>query len=89
MVTGSGTSFIDRSIASGADLLITGDVKYHQAVEAREKGLSVIDMGHYHSELITVKIISEKLNELFGEDLDVHLSRKERDPFTVIGEKRK
>ncbi|WP_029898612.1 Nif3-like dinuclear metal center hexameric protein [Desulfohalovibrio reitneri] len=44
---GSGTSLMDAAFAAGADAFVTGDVKYHQAQEAR--GL-VIDVGHFSLE---------------------------------------
>lgn len=49
-VGGSGADYIDDAVAAGADLLITGDVKHHDGQYAYEKGLMVIDIGHFHSE---------------------------------------
>jgi len=48
--TGSGGSLIKEAKENGADLLITGDITYHQAIEAKELGISVIDVTHFHSE---------------------------------------
>lgn len=47
---GSGASYADLARDKGCDLLVTGDVKYHDAVDAVEAGLSLIDLGHYESE---------------------------------------
>lgn len=41
---GSGSSLAGAAAARGADLLITGDVKYHTALESP---ISIIDMGHF------------------------------------------
>ncbi len=54
---GSGSSELHRAIENGADTLITGDITYHTAVEAKELGLNLIDITHFHSE------------KHFGEDL--------------------
>lgn len=50
VLPGSGSSFVAAAAASGADVLITGDVDHHRAVEARDAGLSVIDPGHAATE---------------------------------------
>ncbi len=47
-VPGSGGSFVEASI--GADVLVTGDVKHHEAAMALEKGMAVIDAGHIPTE---------------------------------------
>lgn len=44
---GSGGSLIPRATQAGADVFVTGDVKYHQALEALEQGLFVVDVGHF------------------------------------------
>ena len=33
-----------------ADCFLTGDIKYHDAMEAKARGLSLIDIRHYESE---------------------------------------
>lgn len=45
--TGSGTSLLDLATASGADIFITGDVKYHTALETT---VCILDVGHHSLE---------------------------------------
>jgi putative NIF3 family GTP cyclohydrolase 1 type 2 len=33
------------------DVFLTGDIKYHDAMEAKLKGISLIDIGHFESEV--------------------------------------
>ena len=47
LCTGSGSSLMAAAHASGADVFITGDVKYHAALEAP---LCVLDVGHHSLE---------------------------------------
>jgi dinuclear metal center YbgI/SA1388 family protein len=47
VVPGSGGSFIS---GVSADVLITGDVKHHEAAVALENGMAVIDAGHIPTE---------------------------------------
>ena len=49
VLPGSGGSFIS-AVAGQADVLITGDVSHHQARDALDRGLAVIDVGHAPSE---------------------------------------
>lgn len=52
------------------DLLITGDLKYHDAQELLEKGLFTVDAGHYGTEKHFVEAMSELLEEEFPQ-LDI------------------
>lgn len=56
LVTGSGGSFIRNLV--GIDCLITGDVKYHEAMEAQALGINVMDCGHYELECYFGEILS-------------------------------
>lgn len=47
LVTGAGMSMLDEV---QADCFLTGDIKYHDAIEAKSRGISLIDIGHYESE---------------------------------------
>jgi putative NIF3 family GTP cyclohydrolase 1 type 2 len=49
VVPGSGGSFVAEA-AGVADVLVTGDVSHHQARDALDRGLSIIDVGHAPSE---------------------------------------
>jgi dinuclear metal center YbgI/SA1388 family protein len=50
VVTGSGSSCLKEALKNNVDILLTGDITYHTAMEARELGLNLIDITHYHSE---------------------------------------
>ena len=51
---GSGATLSSRAVALGADVFITGDVKYHEAQAAVDNGLIIIDAGHFPTENIFV-----------------------------------
>jgi dinuclear metal center YbgI/SA1388 family protein len=46
VIPGSGAEAIARGVAQVADVLITGDVKYHDARAAQAQGLALIDAPH-------------------------------------------
>ncbi|HZJ84178.1 MAG TPA: Nif3-like dinuclear metal center hexameric protein [Syntrophomonadaceae bacterium] len=52
VIGGSGASFIHKVAQQNVDVLVTGDVKYHEAQEAEKLGLAVIDAGHHGTEEI-------------------------------------
>ncbi|MBL0686689.1 MAG: Nif3-like dinuclear metal center hexameric protein [Sulfurospirillum sp.] len=47
LTTGSGGDLIDQV---DADCFLSGDFKYHQALEAKENNLNLLDIGHFESE---------------------------------------
>ena len=77
LTTGSGASLM-RSIV--ADCFLTGDIKYHDAMEARTVGLSMIDIGHYESERYFGEILAPYLENL---GLGVIISPS-KNPFTYL-----
>ena len=50
VVGGSGGSLIALAKRSGAHVLVTGDLRHHEVLEAKHLGLAVIDAGHFHTE---------------------------------------
>lgn len=61
---GSGAFAIDHAIASGADLYITSDIKYHEFYKAENK-LIIADIGHYESEQYTKNLLVDYLTKKF------------------------
>lgn len=43
---GSGSSLIDAAIEAQADVYISGDITYHHALDAKNVGLTILDVGH-------------------------------------------
>ncbi len=85
--TGSGGSMIEKVLAAGADVFITGDMKYHEARLAEESGLAVLDIGHFASEKLVLEPLGDFLRsraQSEGLELEVFVSESEKDPFTVI-----
>lgn len=61
---GAGSFLINNAIASGADVFVTGDVKYHDFFDADGKVL-IADIGHFESEQFTTEIFYEILSKKF------------------------
>ena len=84
---GSGASLISDALRQGADCLVTGDVKYHDAQRARAEGLLLIDAGHFGTEILMVKQISEQLRQAAADRqwlLEIIEMTGEVDPFRWV-----
>ena len=64
VVNGSGMSYWRKVKSLGADLFITGDIGYHEALDAKESGMSLIDIGHFESETCFTKLLKKELEDL-------------------------
>lgn len=85
--TGSGGSLVQEFLGSGADVFITGDMKYHEAREIEQAGLALIDVGHFASEHIVVALLVQRLvssAETAGFEIDVRGFDGETDPFIMV-----
>lgn len=82
--TGSGMNFLQSAIGK-ADVFITGDVKFHEAQEARDLGIGIIDVGHYGSENIAMPSIKLYLDSFAIEsNIKIVISNINEDPFITI-----
>lgn len=61
MLNGAGNKFISAARFAGADVLVTGDMQYHEMVDAVEAGMCIIDAGHFATEKIMIPAMSNYL----------------------------
>ena len=64
--SGSGAEYIQELEKIGIDVFITGDLKHHQALSAKD--MTIIDLGHFQSERFVVDIFKNMLKD---EDVEV------------------
>lgn len=85
LCSGSGSSLLREACRAGADCLVTGDVKYHDARDAEDLGIALIDAGHFPTERIMVAAVTEQLRNMLAKtghtECDVMPCTIERDPF--------
>jgi putative NIF3 family GTP cyclohydrolase 1 type 2 len=85
--SGSGAGLLADFFASGAQVFISGDLRYHDARDVEASHLGLIDIGHFASEHLFVGVLAEKLAGIFADlkmDLTVKACEIEKDPFTVL-----
>lgn len=66
--TGSAGSLVGDVLASGASVLVAGEVRYHDALDALEAGLAVIELGHDVSEWPLVGLLEDAVLGMPGCD---------------------
>jgi dinuclear metal center YbgI/SA1388 family protein len=58
---GSGGSAVGDALAAGADVLVTGDIRHHVALDALELGLALVDAGHHATEVAAMPAFAERV----------------------------
>lgn len=79
---GAGKSMVGAALASGADVLVTGDIDHHTGIDANDMGLPIIDAGHYGTEYLYIQDMKEFLAEKCPE-LKV-ITAEIKHPFQVL-----
>lgn len=82
--SGAGSEYIEPAMMNGCDVFITGDVKYHEAVNAREMGMCVIDAGHFGTERIFPEAFTELMYSNEFTEVDFIISSVDINPFEKI-----
>lgn len=80
---GAGGSMIEHGLAARAEVLITGDIGHHDAQDAAENHMAVIDAGHYGLEHIFIPYMKAYLERQFGLEIEV-VEAEEAFPARVI-----
>lgn len=82
VLPGSGSGDIDLAVQKGADVMITGDISHHNGIDAVEKGISIIDAGHYGVEKLFIPYMKDYFHREMPELVIVCAPVKE--PFFEI-----
>lgn len=77
---GSGSEFINEAYENGADALVTGDIKFHTALESP---IVLFDIGHFESEILVMKVFEKLLSGLDGLEI---VRALEKSPFNHFRE---
>jgi putative NIF3 family GTP cyclohydrolase 1 type 2 len=67
LVGGAGAALVSLASKKGADLLITGDIRHHEALEAESLGLALVDGGHFYTEKAALGPFGDRLKAAFAE----------------------
>lgn len=84
LCTGAGVEMCALAQNIGCQVFITGDVKHHDAVDAMEMGMNVIDAGHYGTEKIFINNMAAQLKTIFGDKIEIIEAESNRNPFDFL-----
>lgn len=73
---GSGSEFINEAVENGADAYVTGDLKFHTALDSK---IVLFDIGHFESEIPVLKVFEELLQK----NVEIVFASEES-PFKII-----
>ncbi len=79
IVCGAGGELLADALRARADVLLTGELRFHDYLHARAEGLALILPGHYTTERCGVENLAERLQSQFPQ-LHVWASTRESDP---------
>jgi dinuclear metal center YbgI/SA1388 family protein len=79
---GAGDDFVG-DVRRNADVLLTGEARYHRAIEAEALGVGLIVAGHHETERPGVEHLARKIEATFP-DLEVWASRLEANPLRSL-----
>lgn len=81
VVGGDGKDYIDAAIASGADTYVSGRISYNIMAEASERGINLIEAGHYFTEQPVTSFFQ---NIIAKADPDVYVEIASSNNITTI-----
>ena len=73
----------DSVFMTSCDAFITGEMKHHELLYAKEKGIAAFVAGHYHSEIIYREVFMYFLREKFPE-VEFMVSESENPPSRYL-----
>ncbi len=77
IATGSGKSMIKYAQTVDCDVIITGDIDYHTALDCVAQGLCIIDAGHFGLEKLFITYMQEYLKREVPQVTAIQSSQKE------------
>ena len=80
---GAGDDFLGDAMQAEADVLLTGEVRFHHALEAEALDIGLVVAGHHATERPGVEELAERIARAFP-SLTVWPSLRERDPLQHV-----
>jgi dinuclear metal center YbgI/SA1388 family protein len=77
---GSAGELLDAARAEGCDCFVTGEARFHTALEAQAAGMTMLLLGHYASERFALEELALRITDAYPE-LECWASRDEADPI--------
>jgi dinuclear metal center YbgI/SA1388 family protein len=83
VVCGAGGELLADAARAAADVLVTGELRFHDFLTARARGLALVLPGHYATERFGVEELARRLQREWP-DAQIWASRREGDPSAWV-----
>ena len=83
VVGGAGGEYALEAAGCGADAFVTGEVRHHEAIAARARGVTLYEAGHYHTEIVYRRMLCDALAARCP-GVRFQVSRSERPPMAFL-----
>lgn len=87
VLTGSGNEAVRAFDMRSADVLLTGEINHHAALDAAIMGISVLCAGHYATEALGMKYFADALRnheEIIGAGVEILNAQRQSPPFQYL-----
>lgn len=86
IIGGAGIGFEYKAQAMGADIFITGDIKHHEALDAKINQMNLLDINHYSEYVMKEGLVNLLNNWLPTENIDFKMVASElnTDPYNYL-----
>lgn len=84
---GAGAGLMKKALDAGADVLVTGEIKHHEAIEAELMGINILAAGHFYTELpVMIKLIGRLQMTLdsLQYNIEVISSKSQSSPYISL-----
>jgi GTP cyclohydrolase I len=82
VVGGAGCAFINSAVALNCDVMITGDVKHHDAIDSLDSGICIIDASHFSTEVFSLPYIVDFISNVTG--IETITTKVNTNPFHIV-----
>ena len=80
---GGGGAVLEDAIRAGCDTYFTGDVKHHDFLTAQNRGVNLVECGHFATENVIVPVLADYLQKSFPE-LEITCSSAAAEPYRCL-----
>jgi putative NIF3 family GTP cyclohydrolase 1 type 2 len=83
LACGAAAEFLGDALSRKADVFLTGEARFHDALAAQAQRIALVLPGHYATERGGVEVLATRLAQAFP-NVQIWPSRRERDPLLAL-----
>jgi putative NIF3 family GTP cyclohydrolase 1 type 2 len=80
---GAAGEYLHDAVRAGADVFLTGEMRFHDYLAAQAQGVALVLPGHYATERFAVEELADRLRARW-DGVEMWASRQETDPVAWV-----